>query len=130
MSAFKTVKNYLLELEYNILSEDLSEELMVVEKADAGISQLIVDCEEPILIIEYPLFKINKDSEAIYKELLAKNRDIIHGAFALAKDNTLIFRDTLQIENLDLNELDGSLESLELLLAEYGERIIEISKMQ
>jgi len=130
MSAFKTVKNYLLELEYNILSEDLSEELMVVEKADAGISQLIVDCEEPILIIEYPLFKINKGSEAIYKELLAKNRDIIHGAFALAEDNTLIFRDTLQIENLDLNELDGSLESLELLLAEYGERIIEISKMQ
>ncbi len=130
MSAFNTVKQYLLELGYNILSEDLEEELFVVEKEDSGISQLIIDCEEPILIIEYPLFKINKGSEELYKELLGKNREIIHGAFALADDNTLIFRDTLQIENLDLNELDGSLESLELLLAEYGERIIEISKMQ
>ena len=130
MSAFNKVKEYLLELEYNILSEDLAEELFVVEKEDAGISQLIIDCEEPILIIEYPLFKINKGGEALYKELLMKNRDIIHGAFALADDNTLIFRDTLQLENLDMNELDGSLESLELLLAEYGDRIIEISKMQ
>ncbi len=130
MSAFNKVKEYLVELEYNILSEDLGEELFVVEKEESGISQLIIDCEEPILIIEYPLFKINKGGEALYKELLVKNRDIIHGAFALADDNTLIFRDTLQLENLDLNELDGSLESLELLLAEYGDRIIEISKTQ
>lgn len=130
MSAFNKVKEYLLELEYNILSEDLGEELFVVEKEESGISQLIIDCEEPILIIEYPMFKIKKGGEELYKELLMKNRDIIHGAFALSDDNTLIFRDTLQLENLDLNELDGSLESLELLLAEYGDRIIEISKTQ
>ncbi len=130
MSSFNKVKEYLLELDYNILSEDIAEELFVVEKEESGISQLIIDCEEPILIIEYPLFKINKGGEDLYKELLMKNRDIIHGAFALADDNTLIFRDTLQLENLDMNELDGSLESLELLLAEYGDRIIEISKQQ
>lgn len=130
MSAFNKVKEYLLELEYIILSEDTGEELYVVEKEDAGISQLIIDCEEPILIIEYPLFKISKGGEELYKELLRKNRDIIHGAFALSDDNTLIFRDTLQLENLDINELDGSLESLEMLLAEYGDRIIEISKTQ
>lgn len=130
MSSFNKVKEYLLELDYNILSEDLGEELFVVEKEDSGISQLIIDCEEPILIIEYPLFKISNGGEELYKELLTKNRDIIHGAFALADDNTLIFRDTLQLENLDMNELDGSLESLELLLAEYGDRIIEISKQQ
>jgi hypothetical protein len=130
MSSFNKVKEYLLELDYNILSEDLGEELFVVEKEDSGISQLIVDCEEPILIIEYPLFKISNGNEDLYKELLMKNRDIIHGAFALANDGTLIFRDTLQLENLDMNELDGSLESLELLLAEYGDRIIEISKQQ
>lgn len=130
MSAFNKVKEYLLELEYSILSEDTKEELVVVEKEDSGISNLIIDCEEPILIIEYPLFKITKGSEELYIELLRKNRDIIHGAFALSDDNTLVFRDTLQLENLDMNELDGSLESLEMLLAEYGDRIIEISKMQ
>ena len=40
----------------------------------------------------------------------------------------VIFRDTLQIENLDLNELEGTLNSLSLLLSEYSEQIIAYSK--
>lgn len=128
MSIFSTVKNYLTELDYGIISEDPGEELLVVSNEDAGISNLIVDCEDPILIVEYPLFKIQSESMEMYKELLAKNRDIIHGAFALAEDNMLVFRDTLQLENLDQNELEGTLNSLEILLAEFGERLITLSK--
>lgn len=128
MSIFSTVKNYLIELDYDILEEDPGEELLVVSNEDAGINNLIVDCEDPILIIEYPLFKVQTESMDIYKELLTKNRDIIHGAFALAEDNMLIFRDTLQLENLDQNELEGTLNSLEILLAEYSERLITLSK--
>ncbi len=128
MSAFATVREYLLQLEYNIIEQDPDEELFVVENEDAGIYKLIIDCEDPILIIEYPLFKAPNNGE-VYKELLEKNRDIIHGAMALTDEGMLIFRDTLQLDNLDLNELEGTLESLELLLAEYGNRLIEISKL-
>ena len=57
------------------------------------------------------------------------NRDIIHGAFVLDDDgDKVIFRDTLQIENLDLNEIEASLNSLSLLLSEYSEQIIKFSK--
>jgi len=128
MSAFAKVKDFLLQLDYNILEEDIPEELFVVENEDAGIYKLIIDCEDPILIIEYPLFKVNAGNVGLFKELLHKNREIVHGAFALTDDDTIIFRDTLQLENLDLNELEGTLESLELLLAEYGNRLIELSK--
>jgi len=128
MSIFSTVKNYLIELDYDILNEDPGEELIVVSNEEAGISNLIIDCEDPILIIEYPMFKIKSESVDLYKELLAKNRDIIHGAFALTDENMLIFRDTLQLENLDQNELEGTLNSLEILLAEFGDRLIKLSK--
>ncbi len=128
MSIFSTVKDYLVELDYDILSEDPAEELLVVSNEDAGISNLIVDCEDPILIIEYPLFKIQSQSANVFRELLAKNRDIIHGAFALTDEDMLIFRDTLQLENLDQNELEGTLNSLEILLAEFGDRLITLSK--
>ncbi|MEL7119809.1 MAG: YbjN domain-containing protein [Bacteroidota bacterium] len=128
MSAFQKVKDYLIQLEYNILEEDLPEELFIVEKEESGINRLIVDCEDPILIIEYPLFKPVTDKPEMYKQLLEKNRDIIHGAFAITDEGTVIFRDTLQLDNLDLNELEGSLESLELLLAEYAGQLIEFSK--
>jgi len=63
------------------------------------------------------------------ESLLKKNRDIISGAFALDDSgNKVLFRDTLALENLDLNELEGSINSLELLLSEYSSEIIKFSK--
>ena len=40
----------------------------------------------------------------------------------------VIFRDTLQLENLDINEIEGSLNSLALLLSEFSGKIIEFGK--
>ncbi len=128
-SSFQKVKDYLLELEYTIVKEDSEEEVFVIEKEEDGIVNVILDCEEPILVVEQVLFEVKEDNMQMYKELLKKNRDIIHGAFAL--DDTgkiLLFRDTLQLENLDLNELDGTLNSLGLLLSEYADKIISFSK--
>ena len=126
---FDKVKSFLLELEYSILREDPKEELFVIEKEEAGITNLVVDCEDPILVIEGVLFELENKSIDVLEKLLIKNRDIIHGAFALdASGKKVIFRDTLQLENLDLNELEGTLNSLELLLSEYGSEIIEFSK--
>jgi hypothetical protein len=127
---FNKVKDYLLNLEYSIIQEDVAEELFVVENPDGGIANLIVDCEDPILIIEGLLFEIKGDQCEIYKALMMKNREIVHGAFCLDKTGTkVLFRDTLQLENLDQNELEATLNSLELLLSEYSEEIISFSKL-
>ncbi|MPQ48170.1 molecular chaperone Tir [Marinifilum sp. N1E240] len=127
---YNKVKDYLLNLEYNIVQEDTAEELFVVENPDGGIANLIVDCEDPILIIEGLLFEISDENPDIYKSLLIKNREIIHGAFTLDESGKkVIFRDTLQLENLDQNELEATLNSLEMLLSEYSEEIISFSKL-
>ncbi|GLB53088.1 hypothetical protein NBRC110019_21280 [Neptunitalea chrysea] len=126
---FKKVKAFLQELEYTILQENSDEELFVVEKDDAGITNLIIDCEDPIVIIEGVLFDVKTKTTELFESLLKKNREIIHGAFVLDETGTKVFfRDTLQLENLDLNELEASLNSLELLLSEYATEIIEFSK--
>ena len=127
---FNKVKDYLLNLEYNIVQEDTAEELFVVENPDGGIANLIIDCEDPILIIEGLLFEVNEDNMEIFKALLMKNREIVHGAFTLDETGKkVLFRDTLQLENLDQNELEATLNSLELLLSEYSEQIISYSKL-
>lgn len=126
---FTITRDFLLELNFNITTENTADGIMVVQKENSGIKNLILGIAPPILIIEQFIFSINNQSEKIFKSLLQKNRDIIHGAFVL--DDTgkkVIFRDTLQIENLDLNELEGSLNSLSLLMSEYSEQIIEFSK--
>jgi hypothetical protein len=126
---FKKVKDYLLDLEYCIISEDTSEELIIIENLDAGISNLIVDCEDPILIVELHLFDLQNGNEEIFRRFLQMNREIIHGAISIDKTGKkVILRDTLQLENLDLNELQGTLNSFEIFLSENANELISISK--
>ncbi|AGC76602.1 hypothetical protein LX97_01262 [Nonlabens dokdonensis] len=126
---FSTIKEYLLELNYDIIRDNPKDGILVIEKESDGIKNMILGIAPPILIMEQYIFKIKNKNEEVFKSLLQKNRDIIHGAFVLDESGTkVIFRDTLQIENLDLNELEGTLNSLSLLMSEYSDHIIKFSK--
>jgi hypothetical protein len=129
MSHFDKVKGYLTELEYSIIHEDRENEVFVVESIDDGISNLMIGVADPIIIIEQYLFDLNTNKGEVSQKLLMKNRDIVAGAFVMDDDGTkVLFRDTLQVETLDFEELEGSLTSLSLLLSEYTEEIISYSK--
>ena len=126
---FDKVQGFLLDLDFNILQENEEDGVFWVDKEEADIHNLVIGCLDPILVMEQFLFEIKNDNNDVYKKLLIKNRDIIHGAFVLDESGKkVIFRDTLQLENLDLNELEGSLNSLSLLMNEYSEELIEFSK--
>lgn len=126
---FQKVKSYLLELDYSIVFDDENEGVFVIENESEGIKNLVIGCSDPILIMEQFIFELPTAQPDVFKSLLMKNRDIIHGAFVLDESGQkVIFRDTLQIENLDRNELEGSINSLSLLLSEYSNEIIEFSK--
>jgi len=126
---FSKVKNYLLEMEYTIISEDTNEELVIIENLRSGISNLIVDCEDPILVLELHLFDLEETDSNIFLRFLQMNREIIHGAIAVDETGKkVILRDTLQLENLDLNELQSSLNSFEVFLSENANELISISK--
>jgi len=128
---FLTVKTYLLELGYEIIAEDPEEQLFIIHDEEEGINKMFVDCEDDILILEQVIMDLPSENGDVYRKLLIKNRDIIHGAFALDDSGKkLLFRDTLQLENLDLNELEGSINSLKLLLAEYSSELLEFHKAE
>jgi len=129
MSHFDKVKDYLLELDYSIVKEDRENEVFIIESLEDGIQNVLIGIADPILIIEQYLFDLKGNVGEIAKQLLIKNRDIVHGAFVMDEEGTkVIFRDTLQVESLDLNELEGTLTSLSLLLSEYTDEIISFSK--
>ncbi|MBK9591402.1 MAG: YbjN domain-containing protein [Crocinitomicaceae bacterium] len=130
MSHFDKIKGYLADLEITILKEDKAKQIFIVESMEDGITNLMIGVADPIVIIEQYLFDLNpKNTSDVAKQLLMKNRDIVHGAFVLDQDGKrVIFRDTLQVETLDLNELEGTLTSLSLLLSEYTDEIIGFSK--
>jgi hypothetical protein len=126
---FALVKEYLLQMQVEVKHENKPQGILVVNNEQEGIVNLIVCIAPPILIFEQFIFEIANPTAAIYKALLQKNRDMIHGAFILDESGTkVIFRNTLQVENLDLNEFESTVNALGLLLSEYSEQIIHFSK--
>lgn len=129
MKYTQKIKQHLVELDYTISLEKEDEGILVIQKEEHGIKNLVIGIAPPVLILEQYIFKIENPSDEIFKNLLMKNRDIVHGAFVLDESGQkVIFRDTLQIDTLDIEELEASLNSLSLLMSEYAEDIIKFSK--
>jgi hypothetical protein len=128
MADFDTVKAYLLELRLSIVRAVPAEDVVVVEDEERGIKNLVVDCEPPILIFEQMIMPVPEKPGNLFCRLLQMNRTLVHGAFALDEDQKFVlFRDTLQLENLDLNEVEGTIEALSLALAEHASELIAFS---
>ena len=129
MENYNKVKEYLLDLNYAISQEDPESQIFVINDESNGIKNLVICCADPILIMEQYMLDLNNPNTESLVKLLVKNRDIIHGAFALNEDGQkLIFRDTLQLISLDKNELAGSINSLSLLISEFSDELVNISK--
>ncbi len=126
---FEKVKALLLDLDYAITHEDEDQELFIVNDEDSGINNLIVDCEDPLLVLEQAIMPVPQDTGDLFRRLLQMNRLLVHGAFVLDEDaRTILFRNTLRIENLDSNELEGSIEALSLALAENAGELLSYNK--
>ncbi|HCR16246.1 MAG TPA: molecular chaperone Tir [Candidatus Latescibacteria bacterium] len=122
------VKAHLQDLDLDIQDEDVEEELVVVSDEERGINNLIVDCEDPILILEQAIMPIPSDPKDLYERLLEINRTLIHGAFALDKETgTILFRDTLRLDTLDRAEIEGTINALGLALAENAGELLSYS---
>lgn len=129
LKLFSRVKNWLLELEYYIQLENEEHQTFIIEKENEGIKNMMIVIAPQILIIEQFLFRCKSNQQDIFKQLLIKNRDIVHGAFVLDESGEkVIFRDTLQTENLNQNELIATINSLSLLISEYSTEMISFSK--
>jgi len=121
----ETVKAHVLDLGLTIAAENETDDLVVVDDEDNGIKQLVIDCEPPIVIIEQLIGEVPPEPGDLFTRLLQMNNTLVHGAFVLDETGRRIFyRDTLQLANLDLNELEGSIRALSLALAENGAELL------
>lgn len=126
---FDQIKGFIADLELRIVHEDVAEELVIVEDEESGIKNLVIDCEDPILILEQLIMPVPPQPGDLFKRLLQINRSLVHGAFVLDDGaRNILFRDTLQLANLDFNELEGSISALSLALAENSAELLGFHK--
>jgi hypothetical protein len=126
---YDTIRTYLTDLQLSIVSEDPEEKLFIVDDEERGIKNLMVDCEEPIVIFEQMIMPVPDKAGDMFRRLLQMNRTLVHGAFAIDEESKMIlYRDTLQLENIDQNEVQGTIEALSLALAEHAAELISFSR--
>lgn len=129
MADFETVKEFLQELQLAILSENPTEGIAVVEDEERGIKNLVVDCEDPILIFTQKILEVPAQPGELFRRLLQMNRTLVHGAFVL--DETaqhVLLHDTLALASLDLNEVQGTIDAFSLALAEHAQELLTFSQ--
>lgn len=129
MSKFDLVKQYLFEMEIPIMHADPANELVIVTLEEKGLNNLVLDCEPPLLVVEQVIMKVPDNPKDLFKNLLKWNRNLVHGSFCLDDNGELIiFRDALELENLDRNELEATIRALELAMAEHAGAFLQYAK--
>ncbi|MEQ6119343.1 CesT family type III secretion system chaperone [Reichenbachiella sp. MALMAid0571] len=126
---FQKVNEYLLDLGYAVSYENQEDGLIVIENESQGIKNLVLVIADPLLIVEQFIVELKNPTADTYRQLMQKSRDIIHGAFVLDESGKkVLFRNTHELENLDLNEIEATFNSLAMLLGEYSNEILKLSK--
>lgn len=129
MEFITLIEQYASRLNCRIVYKNEQTGILKLDNEADGIHNLIIGIAPPILIMEQFLFSFEKNDPEMFKALLQKNRDTIHGAFVINEEgNKVLFRYTMQLQNLDFNEFEGAINSLGLLMSEYAEQIIRFSK--
>lgn len=130
MNTIETIEEFALRLDCKILYKNEQSGILKIDNQADGIHNLILGVAPPILIMEQLLFSFREDNMDMFKKMLQKNRDTIHGAFVISEEgNRVLFRYTMQLQNLDFNEFESALNSLGLLLSEFSKQIIDFSKL-
>jgi hypothetical protein len=130
MNTIQTIEDFALRLDCKILYKDEQSGILKIDNQADGIHNLILGFAPPILIMEQYLFTFREGNTEMFKQLLQKNRDTIHGAFVISEEgNRVLFRYTMQLQNLDFNEFESALNSLGLLVSEFSQQIIDFSKL-
>ena len=126
---FETVKEYVLELGFHIDEEIPEEEIVIINDADRGIHNLVIDCEDSVVVLEQLILELPADASAeTLRGILQMNRELVFGAFVLDEEGKrLLYRNTLALDNLDLNELETTINALSLGLAENGEALLAVA---
>src|SRR6266853_387466 len=129
MVDFDTVKRFVQELQLATIDEDPSEGIVVVEDEERGLKNLILNCEDPLLIFEQRILDVPTCPGERFRRLLQMNRTLVHGAFVLDEaGKSVLLHDTLALAHLDLNEMQGTIDAFSLALAEHARELIAFSR--
>lgn len=94
--------------------------LWVLHREEEGVDNIIAYHDDPILTIRVKVMPVPTNGQReLFEQLLRLNAtDMVHGAYAIENDNIVILH-SIQTPNLDLNEIQASIDSVVLAVSEH-----------
>lgn len=111
------INDYLLQL--NMSYEVVGEGMWVVSDEYDNVENLVISYENPLVIFRVKLMDVpTSNKEEFFEKLLRLNASsLTHGAYAL-ENNHVVIVETLEAENLDLNELIASVDAIIMAISQ------------
>ncbi len=115
------IESYLLRMELE--SEEVGPGMWVLQGGSDG-ARLVVNYAPPLLVLRTKVLDTPSDQQRcgeLYRRLLELNAmDMVHGAYGV-EEGDVIISDALELENLDFNEFQASVDSLQMAVASHYE---------
>jgi hypothetical protein len=119
------VVNFLnrMELDFEEVSEGM---WLAYPDEEQGGTPLVISHSPPLLVFRLKVLDVPHDGDKcnlLYKRLLQANAtEMVHAAYGL-EENDVILTDSLQLENLDFNEFQATVDSFHMAMATQMESL-------
>ena len=123
MRSREDIESYLdrAEVPYDVVGDD---GMWLVHDSGLG-ENIAIKASDSVLLFRVKVLELReiRDKAALYEELLRLNTtDLVHGSYGIS-DDAVVLTCTLEIENLDYNELQAVLDDFSLALANHYEKL-------
>ena len=117
MATKETIEKYLIRFDEPF--EEIGDGMWVIRDDFDNIDDIVVWFDEPLIVFRVKLFELPEgNNEKLYRFMLERNSLLTHGAYAI-EGNSVVIVDTLETENLDYNEFEGSVNALAMEIVEH-----------
>ena len=118
------VESFLLRMELEL--DEVEKGMWVVRPTGGDGAGMVVHYSPPLVVLRTKVLDVPEDQErctGLYRRLLELNAtDLVHGAYGI-EEGDIILADSLELENLDFNEFQASVDSMQLAVASHLESL-------
>jgi hypothetical protein len=117
------VESYLLRM--GMEAEEIDPGMWLARGSDQG-PALVISYSPPLLVFRLKVLDVPQDGQRcteLYRKLLEYNAtELVHAAYGLEEDD-VVLTESLELENLDFNEFQATVDSFQLAVASHMEAL-------
>jgi hypothetical protein len=118
MTHREKIESYLMKL--SLTFQEAGATGWLVSDPEKGLFNLLMMIVDSLLLMRVDVMQVpEKGKDKLFEELLKLNaKDMVHGAYGI-DGKTIVILDSLELETLDIEEFQASIDAIGLALAQH-----------